>query len=319
MTSKSSTLPTLLATSVVRGSQQGDSHGGVYRVDFSSQDVVQEIDWNTTDIDFTGRGWDRGLRGIEYSRQNVYIAASDELFIFNKYFELQNSFRNPFLKHAHEICKKNNLLFITSTAYDSLLVFDIQKEMFIWGLYISRNSEGWQAQAFNPNSADGPAFQNNFHLNAVYVDDSGVYISGLNTKALLYVDKNISVSEICSLPEGVHNARPYKDGVLFNDTRADCVRYAGREESERVFKIPKYEQSKLLNMSVDESKVARQGFARGLCALADDLIAVGSSPSTISIYEFDSAKLVASVNLTMDVRNAIHGLELWPFNSKKQS
>ncbi|MEL0163105.1 MAG: hypothetical protein VW842_09525, partial [Halieaceae bacterium] len=58
-------LPKLVATSVVRGSQKGQSHGGVYLIDFSSRQVEQKIDWNTGDIDFTGRGWDRGLRGSE--------------------------------------------------------------------------------------------------------------------------------------------------------------------------------------------------------------------------------------------------------------
>ena len=53
-------LPKLIATSVVRGSQKGQSHGGVYLIDFEGQQVEQKIDWNSGDIDFSGRGWDRG-------------------------------------------------------------------------------------------------------------------------------------------------------------------------------------------------------------------------------------------------------------------
>ena len=64
-------LPKLIATSVVRGSQKGQSHGGVYVIDFDSQTVEQKVDWNTGEIDFTGRGWDRGLRGIELSAREV--------------------------------------------------------------------------------------------------------------------------------------------------------------------------------------------------------------------------------------------------------
>ena len=70
-------LPTLIATSVVRGSQKGQSHGGVYLIDFQNQKVDQKIDWNSGDIDFSGRGWDRGLRGIEFTEDAVWIAASD--------------------------------------------------------------------------------------------------------------------------------------------------------------------------------------------------------------------------------------------------
>ena len=60
-------LPKLIATSVVRGSEKGQSHGGVYTIDFNSQDEEQHIDWNAGDIDYSGLGWDRGLRGIEFN------------------------------------------------------------------------------------------------------------------------------------------------------------------------------------------------------------------------------------------------------------
>jgi hypothetical protein len=88
-------IPPLIATSVVRGSEQGQSHGGI--------SVLQMLDWNTADIDWSGRGWDRGLRGIAFFNDEVYVAASDELFVFNQQFQQVRSFRNRFLKHCHEI------------------------------------------------------------------------------------------------------------------------------------------------------------------------------------------------------------------------
>ncbi len=59
-------LPTLIATSVVRGSAQGESHSGIYLVNFAERWVDQVVDWDTSEIDFTGRGWDRRLRGIAF-------------------------------------------------------------------------------------------------------------------------------------------------------------------------------------------------------------------------------------------------------------
>ena len=47
-------LPSLLATSVVRGSEQGESHGGIFLIDFEQQQVTQCVDWNTCEIDFSG-------------------------------------------------------------------------------------------------------------------------------------------------------------------------------------------------------------------------------------------------------------------------
>ena len=35
----------------------------------------------------------------------------------------------------------------------------------------------------------------------------------------------------------------------------------------------------------------------------------------MTLYDLDSEKVIASVNLTMDIRNAIHGLEVWPYDN----
>ena len=85
----------LVTTSVVRGSRQGDSHGGVYLIDLNNQSVDQVLDWNTMDIDWQGRGADRGLRGIAFHKQRVFIAASVELMSFDPKFRKMGSWRNP--------------------------------------------------------------------------------------------------------------------------------------------------------------------------------------------------------------------------------
>jgi len=307
-------IPKLVATSVVRGSQQGESHGGVYTVDFAKREVIQHIDWNKAEIDFTGRGWDRGLRGIEFFEERVYIAASDELFVYDRHFVLQRSFRSPHLKHCHEICRKDHLLFLTSTGFDCLLAFDLKRERFGWGLHFARDGDGWRGQPFDPESGQGPPFRNELHLNMVHVDDSGLYTSGIRTNALLHVDGKLRISQICSLPAGVHNARPWRGGVIFNDTNADCVRYVGRKGGDRAFPVPVYDRKDLEFMGVDDSRVARQGFGRGLCPIGDHLLAAGSSPSTVSVYDLEAGRRIGAVTLTMDIRNAIHGLEVWPFD-----
>jgi hypothetical protein len=48
--------------------------------------------------------------------------------------------------------------------------------------------------------------------------------------------------------------------------------------------------------------------------LSESVVAGGSSPSTISVYDLAANVPVLSVALTMDVRNAIHGLEVWPYD-----
>lgn len=304
-------LPKLIATSVVRGSQQGESHGGVFTVDFENQTGEQHVDWNTSAIDFEGRGADRGLRGIAFNGENIYIAASDELFVYDRNFEILRSHKNRYLKHCHEICRMENMLFVTSTNCDSLLAFNLDTNAYEWGFHLQRQYEKWTGHTFDPRSDTGPRPVNDFHLNMVHVDQNGIFLSGLRTNALLHLNSKMEVSVVCNLPTGTHNARPWKGGVLFNDTDSDCVRYVDRDGTEKAFKIKSYDELEIQHMGIDDSKIARQAFGRGLCPVDDRFVAGGSSPSTITLYDFEANQVVGSVNLSMDIRNAIHGLEVW--------
>lgn len=305
-------LPTLLATSVVRGSQQGESHGGIYRIDFENRSGSQLVDWNTSKINFEGRGADRGLRGIAFDGDDIFVAASDELYCYDRDFRIQASFRSRYLRHCHEICRKDRHLFLTSTGFDSLLAFNLETRAFEWGFQLQRTYGRWGGHSFDPRSGTGPAAVNDFHINMVHIDDNGIYISGLRTEALLHLSSSWEVVEVCTLPAGVHNARPWKDGVLFNDTASDFVRHVARDGSQVAFRILTYDEAGIEFAGVDDSKIARQGFGRGLAVYDERFVIGGSSPSTISLYDLDAKQTVASVNLSMDIRNAIHGLEVWP-------
>jgi hypothetical protein len=304
----------LIATSVVRGSRQGQSHGGVYLLDLERQEVRQTIDWNTVNIDWHGRGWDRGLRGIAFDRGLVYIAASDELYAYTPDFKAVGSWRNPFLRHCHELAIHDRRLYLTSTGFDSILGFDLDAQEFSWALHVETQQFRFKGTAYDPRGNDGPLQLNKLHLNSVYCDSGGMYVTGLKTGGmLLYNGKRVQMA--AELPVGTHNARPFRDGVLFNDTEADAVRYAGRGEGreDRALRVPHYDPESLLNAGLDDSQVARQGFARGLCVLSGSLIAGGSSPSTVTVYDLAKNSQLLSVNLSMDVRNAIHGLAAWPY------
>jgi hypothetical protein len=303
----------LIATSVVRGSQQGESHGGVYLVDFDNQRATRTVDWNTMNIDWQGRGWDRGLRGIAFDGDVVYIAASDELFAYTPDFRQIGSWRNTYLKHCHEIAVWERTLFVTSTGFDSILGFDLDRKEFTWAMHVETQQFRFRGRIYDPRKDDGPLALNKLHLNNVHPTQGGMYLSGTKTGGMLLFNGR-EIRMAVELPPGTHNAQPFRDGVLFNDTEADAVRYASRGGNEdRAFSVPRYPEDQLRHRDVDQSHVARQGFARGLALLSGSVVAGGSSPSTISVYDLVKNERVLSVNLTMDVRNAIHGLEVWPF------
>lgn len=307
-------LPKVIATSVIRSVSQGQSHGGVYLVDMDTGGITQVVDWNTTSINWEGRGLDRGLRGIAIFQGNILIAASDEIFVFDRNFSIVNSFRNPYLKHCHEISIAGTNLFLTSTGFDSILVFDLARERFIRGYCIRPTAmTGWLGlAAFDPEQPGGPLPADTIHINNVVHDGRKIVVCGTGLQNLLYIESDRLIPGP-PVPKGTHNAFLYNGLVLANHTEADCVAYFDlRGRMLRSVPVPRYAESELLMSSIPKDH-ARQAFGRGLCVTNEGLVIGGSSPSTITAYDLESEKIIKSVNLTMDVRNSIHGLEIWPF------
>ena len=303
----------LITTSVVRGAERGESHGGIYIIDLEGRDVRQAIDWKATGIDWQGHGWDRGLRGIALDGETIYVAASDELLAFTPNFRLVGRWRCPHMKLAHELSIYERCLYITSTGYDSILGFDLDQKVFFWALHVDLDRFTYSGSLYDPMGDDGPIRLNKLHLNNVHANDNGIYISGMKTSGMLHFNGE-AISMSVTLPEGTSNVQPYRDGVLFNDVEAGVVRYASRSgEEDRAVKIPTYDPADIDSKGIDDPQVARQGFGRGLCPINDRIVAAGSSPSTISLHDLQESKTLLSVNLTKDIRNAIHGLEVWPF------
>lgn len=313
-------LPTVLMTDVIRSTRQGDSHGGAYLIDLQRGTHERVLDWNEVGIDWEGRGAGRGLRGIVYHGGEVYIAASDELFVFSRRFELLRSFRNPYLHHCHEIALDDDRVYLTSTSFDSILEFYIPSGRFDRGLWLKpRLGPDGSLQGppepvrFDPHSAKGPPKGDTLHINSVWRRSRATFVGALRVPVLMSIDDRLRLSACARIPPNTHNARPHGEGVLYNSTGEDAIVIADRQGNARTrLPIPRYDPAALAHADIPQD-YARQGFGRGLCVTREGLIVGGSSPSTVTAYDPKSGGRLASVNVTMDVRNCPHGLEVWPF------
>lgn len=79
----------------------------------------------------------------------------------------------------------------------------------------------------------------------VHVDEKGIFLSGMRTEALLHLNYRMAVSEVCTLPAGVHNARRWRDNILFNDTASDFVRNVRSDGRQQAFRIWRYDESEI--------------------------------------------------------------------------
>ena len=337
-------LPVVIATSVIRSTHQGQSHGGVYLIDLESEDVRQVIDWDSCSIDWEGRGGDRGLRGIAFHGDRVILAASNEIFVSDPDFKLIDRVSCRYLKWCHEICIHDGVLYMSSTGFDSILRFDLERWRFLPGFCLRSPDLGpggrlarkvlrrgglllhrfdrslhhgylrsLRPHAFDPLGADGPRPADMFHINHVFADADGIHLCGTVLDGL-YRLRADRVERICAVPLGTHNTRLIDGRLVYQDTCRDRVGIMPLEGGPAEhYPLPRYPRHQLRHAELGRDH-ARQAFGRGLC-LADDgnLIIAGSAPATITVFRRGRAAPLKSINLTMDVRNAIHGLEVWPF------
>ena len=294
---------------MIRGAHLGESHGGLFLVDLDRGSVTLKLDWNRADIDFSGRGGDRGLRGIAFHGEHILVAANAQLLILDRDFRLVDAFTNPFLRHCHEICVAQDRVFLTATGFDSILSFDLKSKRFVHGWHLGVQGDALTIRSYDPTSTAGPPEGHRLHLNSVSAAAGGLYFSGLHTPGLLHSDGK-TVRLAAPLPQGTHNAQMLGEGILYNDTVGDRVCYR-RGAAIVELPVPEFPAGQILNLERFASAVARPRFARGLCVVGEGLVAGGSSPSTISLYDVAGRARILDLNLSMDVRNAIHGLAVW--------
>lgn len=118
------------------------------------------------------------------------------------------------------------------------------------------------------------------------------------------------------LPANARDAQPFRDGVLFNDSDAGALRYSGRADSseDRAIPVPARELDGLTNADAIDDAVVRNGFARGLCVISDRIVAGGSSPATVTLYDLATGQMLGSVDITRDARESLHSIACWPYD-----
>jgi len=287
----------------------------LYLVDLANQSARQVVDWDTPDIEWHGHGGDRGLRGIACSDDVIYVAASDRLLALSSTFRLIDSWQNPYLKYCQEIAAWEKTLYLVSAGYDTVLGFDLEQQAFSWALNVQSRRHEFGGTTFDPAGNEGPLLLEKLQLNSVFCNEYGMYVSGQKTGGMLHFNGE-AINMAVQLPTQTHNVRPFRDGIIFNDNEADALRYTGRENDreDRAMLPRSPDPGSLEQVEAIDDGVARAGFARGLCVMSDRLVAGGSSPATISVYDLAANESIGSVRLSNDARSTIHSIAVWPFD-----
>lgn len=305
-------LPTILASSVIRSTHRGDSHGGIYRIDLKTQKVTQMLDWNNPNINWEGRGGDRGVRGMAFWGNILYAVAGNELFAFclkGDQLELVASYTHPNLLLTHEAWRHRDKLYICAGGTDSILVFDLVGKEWTHSYYHSKDSMG--IKCFHPLYGIHKSDGGYMHLDSVYANDDYMWYSGAYTDGLWQYNLNTgqTIKIQLQIPD-THNARPYKGGYLYNLSRLSQTVFEEGGVVQHVWNTPKYRTDKLTNTHLPQDH-AVQGYTRGMVTYNGNII-TGSSPATVNVFSDQcDGKPFRSVKLTNDLRNSICGMVLY--------
>ncbi|MDH3925266.1 MAG: hypothetical protein OET41_11735 [Xanthomonadales bacterium] len=167
--------------------------------------------------------------------------------------------------------------------------------------------------AFDPTGQEGPVAVNKLQLRSVRCSEGGLYISGMKTGGLLHFNGS-KIQMLAEAPKGSQDAQVFRNGLLLNDSRAGVLRYSGDDDGteDRALEVPYFEASDHQRHDPDELRMLKRGYARGLCVLSGTLVAGGSTPAGISLYNLKENRKLLTVRFTKNQREAINDIILWP-------
>ena len=186
------------------------------------------------------------------------------------------------------------------------------KKKFHWALQVQSDDYQYRPRPFDPIGSEGPLFINKLHLRNIRCGESGLFISGSNTDGVLHFNGE-SIRMMAELPRGAQDARMFRNGFVFNDSRAGVLRYSGDNDGseDRALAVPYFDQSDHAPLDSDEDHMLKRGYGRGLCVLSGKVVAGGSTPAGVSLYNLKENKRLLTVRSTSSDPNtpAIHSLK----------
>lgn len=282
-------------------------------IDLANQAVFKKIDYDFPNIEWLGEEGGRGLRGVAIDGDTVYIAAGNRLLAYDKQFRQTGSWQNTYLDNCQGISIHQREMFLACAGNDCILAFDLDEKKMHWAMHIRSEHFQFRPAPFDPASSDGPIPVNKLQLRSISCGEGGVYFSGMKSGGLLHFN-GAKIQMLTEIPKGAQDVQVYRNGVVFNDSRAGVLRYSGDDDGaeDRAIPIPYFEASDHTASESDESRMLSRGYGRGLCILSDVAVAGGSTPAGISLYNLRENRKMLTVRFTKDTREAVNDIVAWP-------
>jgi hypothetical protein len=243
-------------TTVSRGVSQGE-HGALYRVNLETEEVIKLLTY-LDEIDYSGRGGDRGLRGLILHDDMLYVAAANHVLQVSLEGNIVDKLEHRNLGFLHDIQKTDTGLLVVSTKYDCVMEYNFDKGDWVKCYYVNEFME-----VIEEDSDIQLQPHNLWHLNSL----NDFFVSGLRTSGAVHLKQTGNFVEA---PLGIHNWSP----AMYNDTHVNTIGVGDRR------------------VLVDDGT-----FLRGL-STSEHYTVVGQCPAKIIVFdnEFNLLKKISLSN-----------------------
>lgn len=278
----------ILTTTLHRKAKNTDTHGYLLLIDWGEKQVLKQIEapplWSH--FDYRDRGGRRGLRGITFFKDLIWVASCETLFgLDTQSLELRRIISHPYMSHIHEIEATDEGIWVTSTGGNGIFLIDETqnplKEIWLNG----KPTEDLRIHLERE--------RDKFHINSVFAENGEVFfyspITGQVFRAL-----PPPVVEVVKLETGCHNVVKTRYGWFRNVSDQAIVRIGEKE-----IQIPKYGK---------ETKFTKPGWLRGMAWLSETRVLIGSSPAMICEIDIHELRIVDEFRIENDVCWTIHGI-----------
>lgn len=329
---------------VIRNAPVRDG-GELVRLDWETKTIDAKVPIFPTnpdlDHDPNPRGNSRGCRGIYVWDDDLIATTYHTIKIFDKNLVQKRDLSHELMVGIHEINGQGNKVWLSSTAIDAVLEYDLKTESVtdqIWPREIPEfqkkfnltplEIEKQKDQRCNYLSSEHTRHPSHLHLNAVAQWKGEVYALFNSFGSIVNLSKKKVVIEDSALKKG-HNLLILNDGIaIANDTRGQTVRFYDLSRQKLLKKINLRQFSWVQNLekvgnikniprkigaklSGRKSSVAQPLFVRGLdWDKETNFLFVGISPASILCLDWEKEKLLDAYNYSHNLRHCIHGLKV---------
>jgi len=317
--------------------------GELIKLDWATKHIERKVpivpDNPSVEHDPNPRGNTRGCRGVQIRGDQVLAANYHSIEVFDRNLERQRTLSDGLMVGLHETSLDGNKLWVTSTAIDAAVAYDVDDGSRCDG-YFPRDSEAFRsALELEPQTLDREGDHrlrfldsvhtqhgSHLHLNAV-AQWQGRHYALCHAKGAV-VDLT-SEQVIIRDPSFIkaHNLVIREDGLAFvNDTYRSTLKILDLKKKRIIRSLPirkfgsvQWILAKTIGRTLVKvgaslgrrsgSHIARPLFLRGL-AVDGDLAWLGFSPATVLCVNWVTGKTVDFYQYSGDVRVCVHGLAL---------